>query len=496
MKTKDEIYQEFIDKCHQKYGDKFAYDQESYVNSRTRMNICCKNHGWFTQIPANHLFGGGGCPKCKKEVVSNKAHQRRVMNNEEFITKASYIHHNKYDYSKVDMLNRDEKGRICIICPIHGDFWQKPQEHLKGKGCKICGILNRKKPEIKQSNEKFIGKLKSVHADKYDYSLVKYQGSKIPIEIICKKHGSFLQLPYDHLLGHGCPKCGFVESKAENEIYDILSSIPNIIVEKRNKSILEGKELDIYLPEFNVAIEYNGLHWHSEEFKIDKNYHLEKLEACNTRGVKLIQVFEDEWIEHKEIVLSKIMHALRIGSYKKKIRGHKCKIEEISILSAKPFLERNHIQGYGSGSVILGATFDNELVGVCIFKKDGDGWELTRMATKNDYLCHGLCGKMFKWFIDKYNPSYIKSFADRRWTLDMYNNVYIKLGFELKGILKPDYRYVVDNKRVHKFNFRKEHLHEKYGLPLSMTEKEMCDELGFKRIWDCGLIKFVWFNKN
>ena len=114
------------------------------------------------------------------------------------------------------------------------------------------------------------------------------------------------------------------------------------------------------------------------------------------------------------------------------------------------------------------------------------------MATKINYLCHGVCGKLFKVFVDTYTPIEVKSFADRRWTLNADNNLYTALGFKLEDTLKPDYRYVVGLKRLHKFNFRKSILHKKYGLPLTMTESEMCQTLGFDKIWDCGLFKYVW----
>jgi hypothetical protein len=123
-----------------------------------------------------------------------------------------------------------------------------------------------------------------------------------------------------------------------------------------------------------------------------------------------------------------------------------------------------------------------------------DEWELTRFATDNNYICCGVGGKLFKYFVNRYNPNLVKSFADRRWTLSE-DNLYTKMGFELDGILKPDYRYVYSSKpteRIHKFNFRKQTLHKKYGLPLTMTESKMAKELGYYKIWDCGLYRYVW----
>ena len=133
------------------------------------------------------------------------------------------------------------------------------------------------------------------------------------------------------------------------------------------------------------------------------------------------------------------------------------------------------------------------------FKEETKGsnkWELTRFASDYNYICSGVGGKLFNWFVKHYNPMEIKSFADRRWTLDKDDNIYTKLGFELVSILEPDYKYYnskIDKyKRVHKFNFRKQTLHKKYGLPLTMTESEMAQELGYSKIWDCGLLKFIW----
>jgi hypothetical protein len=129
------------------------------------------------------------------------------------------------------------------------------------------------------------------------------------------------------------------------------------------------------------------------------------------------------------------------------------------------------------------------------FKKEGKIWELTRYCTNFDYICQGLGSKLFKHFIRNYEYDEVKSFADRRWTVDEKNNLYTKLGFELSSILKPDYAYTkLPTDCIHKFNFRKQILHKKYGLPLSMTELAMTRELGYDRIWDCGLIKYVYIN--
>lgn len=133
------------------------------------------------------------------------------------------------------------------------------------------------------------------------------------------------------------------------------------------------------------------------------------------------------------------------------------------------------------------------------FKKEslnGSSWELNRFASNYNYICCGIGGKLFKHFINEYKPTRIKSFADRRWTIDEENNIYIQLGFKFDSYTKPEYRYYnpkVDKyTRYHKFGFRKQKLHRRFGLPLTMTESEMTKELGYTKIYDCGLIKYVW----
>ena len=129
-------------------------------------------------------------------------------------------------------------------------------------------------------------------------------------------------------------------------------------------------------------------------------------------------------------------------------------------------------------------------------KENKNEWDLNRFASNINYSFQGVGGKLFSFFVKKYNPIKVKSFADRRWTLSKENNIYTKLGFKLDKTLKPDYRYYNEHidkfERFHKFNFRKQILHKKYGLPLEMTESEMVKKLGYDRIWDCGLFKYVW----
>ncbi len=290
-------------------------------------------------------------------------------------------------------------------------------------------------------------------------------------------------------------------SKSEKEIQNYISLLG--IECDFNRQILIGKEIDILIPSLKIGIEYDGLKWHTEWFgKKDHLYHLNKTIDCNKKGYGLLHIFEDEYINNKELVLSKIKHILKMEDNEIKVGARKCTISQITKTISDEFLDKYHIQGSVSATIYYGAYYENKLIGVMTFKKENkDGfWELSRYATDYHYICQGLGGKLFKHFINENNPIEVKSFADRRWTLNAENNLYTKLGFSLENTLRPDYRYYNERidryQRFHKFGFRKQILHKKYGLPLSMTETEMVKELGYDRIWDCGLFKYVWRHDN
>lgn len=476
--------EKFINESIKIHGDIYDYSFVNYINSSTKVEIICKEHGSFKQTPSNHL-NGQGCPKC--------AGKNLALN--EVIERFKEVHGDKYNYDMV-VYNGMHK-HVDIICKEHGVFKQTPAKHINGQKCPLCSNIE-KGINGRLSVENFIERSNKIHNYTYDYSKVNYKTTHDKVEIVCDKHGSFFQYPYDHLNGYGCPTCGNMFSIGEMEIYQmIVRELGDENVKLHDRDVLDGKELDIFIPSMNIGIEYNGLYWHSEEKGKDKWYHYLKTKKCNEKGIKLIQIFEDEYNCNKELVLNKIKHILNIPKQSPKIMGRKTLIKEIEIEKAKEFLNKNHIQGYSNSTIILGSFFQGILIGVMCFTKTGkeNEWVLNRFATDNNYTCQGVGGKLFSFFIRKYNPLKVKSFADKRWTVNSENNLYTKLGFVLTEELKPDYRYIDSKnpiKRIHKFNLRKKTLHNHYNFPLDMTEKEMVNNLGLVKIWDCGLYKYEW----
>ena len=354
----------------------------------------------------------------------------------------------------------------------------------------ICPICGKKMPKITYSH------LRNVHGIGMEEFKKKYPNARI------MSNDMIEQAQKDMKLGNLVVSKNRFISSYEKEIGEYISSLG--IEHDANRQILIGREIDILIPNAKIGIEFDGLKWYTEFFgKKSHKYHIEKTIQCNEKGYGLIHIFEDEYVNKKDIVLSKLKHLLKKDYDLPKISGRKIKVREILSNEAKEFLEKYHIQGFYKSSVYLGGFSGDNLIAVMAFKNGNiknEKWELVRFATDYHYIYQGVGSKMFTYFIKYYNPDMVISFADRRWTPWSNENLYTKLGFELEKITKPDYRYYnekVDRfKRVHKMVMCKSILHKKYGFPMTMTELEMTKALGYDRIWDCGLFKYVWRKEN
>lgn len=281
-------------------------------------------------------------------------------------------------------------------------------------------------------------------------------------------------------------------SKGQQAIADYIKSIvPHTDIIMCDKKVLSGVELDIYLPEFNLAIEYNGLYWHSENRGKHKHYHIDKTNLCENKDIRLIHIFDDEWIKHEGIVKQRLKHML--GGNKKSLYARKCTITPITSDISNEFLKNNHLQGGDKSSIRLGAYHDGVLVGVMTFSKLRKSlgyknsihqYEMVRFSTLGVV---GLASKLLKNFIRTYDPIKIITYADRRWSK---GNLYEVIGFENKGSTKPNYWYTKKhNKREHRFKYRKDILVNE-GHDPNKTESQIMFDLGYDRIWDCGSIKY------
>lgn len=290
-------------------------------------------------------------------------------------------------------------------------------------------------------------------------------------------------------------------SHYEAEILEFLQlfGITNIV--QNDRQLICPKELDFYLPDYNLAIEFDGIFWHSEQQGKTRYYHLEKTQACEEKGIQLIHIFETEW-ENKEEVIKSILKS-KLYKLKKLCYARQCKIREITVKESSPFLNKHHRQGAGLSSIKLGAFYKDELVAVMTFSKPSiakgrkdcsstTNFEISRFASKMDYHIPGVASKLFSFFEKNYEWEKVLTFADRRYSSKA---MYSTIGFELIGETAPCYWYFEKGSTVlkHRFKFRKselERLLETFDPKL--TEYQNMVNNGYDRIWDCGNLKFEY----
>lgn len=458
------------------HGYKYDLSKAVYVDADAKMCFICPEHGEFWQLPYGHL-SGQGCPKCSGKNFTQ----------DEIIEEFRKVHGTKYDYSKVEFKGFREK--VCIICPEHGEFYQTIAHHLRRKqGCPECSGLKR------HTLDEFIEKSNKIHGNKYDYSKVEYSNNKTNVCIICPEHGEFWQSPFNHFHGHGCPKCVNTVSKPENDLGLFIEGNLGMTVDKSRRDIIPPYELDMYIQDKKIAIEFDGLYWHNEK-NVDNNYHRNKTRLCQENGVRLIHIFEDEWLGRREIVESRLKNILGVTG--NKVYARKCEVREVSPSVSSDFLDKNHIQGKVSGKYKYGLYHNGELVSIMVFgslrknlgsvSKDGE-FELLRFCNKLDTTVIGGASKLLKHFIKAHSPKRIVSYADKRWS---DGNMYRQLGFDWSHDSEPSYFYIFGTKRENRFKYRKSEL-IKQGFDASKSEHDIMLERGIYRIYDCGCMVFEW----
>ena len=274
--------EKFIAKAETVHGIKYDYSKINYINAKTKIIICCKDHGDFEQTPSNHL-SGYNCQKCANN---------GKMTKEQYVIRATIAHNNKYDYSRVDYVNIDTK--ITIICKEHGEFQQIPDFHLNRKcGCPKCAN------NVTLTLHEFIDKANKIHGNKYDYSQVNYVNNRTKINIVCKLHGVFEQKQFSHLLGIGCLHC---INKTEYKLWTLLKDkFP--FVERQYKAEWCKKirclPYDFAIKDHKTIIELDGpqhfeqvANWKAPELQHQQD--LFKMKCANENGYRVIRVLQKE----------------------------------------------------------------------------------------------------------------------------------------------------------------------------------------------------------
>lgn len=293
-----------------------------------------------------------------------------------------------------------------------------------------------------------------------------------------------------------CTKCypiNDTSSLSELELYEFIGENYEGEIIANDRNIINPYEIDVYLPELKLGFEFNGVYWHSEKFK-NKNYHLDKYNNCENNNIRLISIWEDDWNIKKDICKSFILNKLNKSI---KIGARKCDIKEINYLDSKNFLDENHLQGDCKSSIRLALIYEGEIKSLMTFSKlrlplggknKKGTYELTRFCNKVNTTVMGGASKLFKYFLNNFNPIEIHSYSDN---MISKGELYEKLNFEYSHTSKPSYWYVVNKIRQHRFNWRKDKL-VRLGYDKNKYEHEIMEEMGYYRVWSCGNKKWIY----
>lgn len=279
-----------------------------------------------------------------------------------------------------------------------------------------------------------------------------------------------------------------IVSKYELQLASFLEA-NHIQYECNNRTILDGKEIDIFLPEFNIGIEIDGLYWHSDQFKTDKFYHIKKNELATSKNIQLIHITDSELNNKLEIVHNRIL--AKIGK-SQKYYARKCSIVELDSNTYTNFMIMHHMQGSAVASVRIGLQYDNQVIAIMSFSKarynKNYKWELIRYASVGTVV--GGASRLFKYFLKKYTPESIISYADLRWNT---GSVYEKIGMTYDHTSLPNYWYIVNGQLVHRSSYQKHKLNSKLLLfDNTLSERDNMKNNGYLRYWDCGNKVFTW----
>jgi very-short-patch-repair endonuclease/rubrerythrin len=446
------IKEKYQMKMKEKYGETNPSKIDEFIEKRNKTLI--------------EKYGGiGNASNIIKEkstkTILKKFNVDNVFKSDEIKRKIKETNIEKYGYEHP---NKNEK----IKYKIKNKFKKRIFNRIKDKLCDIVEPL----------------------FDVEQYEGVDY---KIKYQWKCKKCGNVFE---DDLYSGNIPRCPICYpiikpfSDLENDLFNSIKFENKI---KNDRTILDGKEVDILIPDKKIAIEFNGLFWHSELNGKDRNYHLNRTKLAESKGYQLIHIFEDEWINKRDIVLS-IIHS-KLGIFERKIYARKCEVKEISNELKSDFLFKNHIQGDDNSSIKLGLFYNGEMVSIMTFGKSRFDkkieYEMFRYCSLLNTQVIGGASKLLNYFVKNYFPKSIVTFADRRYS---NGKLYFNLGFEFVGYTEPNFYVLKDYKiRENRIKYQKHKLNKLDRFDESLSAWENLQMNGYDRIWDCGNMKFIKF---
>lgn len=427
------------DKCGSTHNEKFRFNEKFFDEK-----ILCKsckikqtNKEKYGHENTFHL------PETRKKALKN-AWTKETRNKRNKTNIKRYGHENAFQIKDIQEENRDKTMSLVFD-----------------------SIINNKDIKPLFTKNDYLNKKEKYHIFQWE----------------CKNCSHVFEDYYANGIIPSCPNCFPKKSSlSEIEIKNFLHTL-NIDYIENTRKIISPYELDIFISKFNLAIEFNGLYWHSDAINSDKKYHLNKTNLFREKGIKLIHIFEDEWLNKKEIVESIISSKLGMSN---KIGARKCKT--VYLENQVEFLNQNHIQGYINSDVTIGLMHKNSLVSVLTlgkprFNKNYE-WEILRYCNKLNTSIIGGFQKLIKRFIDDYDPKSIITYSDQRY---FDGNIYRNSGFKLLKITDPNYWYVKNDKRYSRYKFQKHRLENQLEVfDPNLSESQNMKNNNYKKIYDCG----------
>ena len=459
------------------------------------------------------------CEKCRRNKISLTSQKR--WNNKEYKHKVSNLlsklNKERGKQSKLKQFNKikehvatknnillstyeeyckSERLKIKCVCET---IYYNHYVNIKNKdkiGCKKCVPH-----ESQMKEEEFFIKIEQ-YKETCNFLKIKYTNLNEDIVVIDKKYGEFIVNARRFLHGQMHPD-RHESSYEEKEVFNFVNNNFDGLVKRNDRKTLkvsdnnkENKEIDIYIPELNFGIEYNGLFNHCEynvrTKSMDNKYkHFNKHLLSKKYNVELLQITSEQWKYKQEIVKDIILRHLK---KQQQIYARKCIVKEVDIKLAKDFINKNHIQGYSKSSVKIGLFYNDELVQIMTFGKPRMNkkyeYELIRLCSKMGFSVLGGASRIFKYFLNNYNPKSIISYCD----ISLFTgNIYSKLGFTYSHTSLPNYRYTKNYQTTYpRQMFQKNKLSsvlEIFDEDLSEWDNMFIN--GWNRYFDCGNSVYV-----
>ena len=531
-------------KLQEKLKEAGCINPKDYVNNTTwNLNFSCTKCGEVYTCSWNGLRQHSRlCKVCSLEASKNKqklslkvVKEEGCLNSEDYINAGtSNLHFTCEECGRIYTTSlssfREQPVKLCKNCSRHRvDALRKiPVDKLKAIGCLniedyitadthnllfpctncdstyTTRFLDYKNHShlcsscIKEKNKKeHIAKAKKRLEATGCKNIEDYTGATDHNLLFpCTNCGSTYTTSFSIYLNHSklCSKCNATFSKPEEELAEYVKSIYSGKIERNYRDKDNGiSELDIYLPELNYAIEFNGIIWHSEKYQKNINYHKNKTDACSKLGITLWHIWEDDWVYKKDLI--KAMLRSIIVKDNKRIFARKCEVREVTDNKLiKKFMNTNHLQGFVGSTIKYGLYFNDELYSLMTFAVSKGTWTLNRFCTKVGYTIVGGASKLIKHFQKEHKGVDVYSFSDNTYS---GGGLYETLGFKNIGTIRVDYKYLYKGKLEHKFSFRHKYLGSKLKTyDSTLSEHENCLRNGVYRVYDSGKIKWVLQNEN